>query len=60
MNLYPRKVAKLIPLLDEAIGAAHAGDVEAVAVAMRQIETGARTIRHEAVHDVRAKRELQR
>ena len=57
MNLYPRKVQNLIPLLDEALKAAHAGDVEAVAVAMRQVETGARAIRHEAVLDVRAKRE---
>ena len=57
MNLYPRKLQNLIPLLDEALKAAHAGDVEAVAVAMRQIETGARTIRHEIAHDVRAKRE---
>ena len=60
MNLYPHKVGKLIPLLDEAIKVAHTGDLEAVAAAMRQIETSARTIRHEIAHDVRAKREQQR
>lgn len=60
MSLYPRKVHNLVPLLDEAIKAAHTGDLEAVAAAMRQIETSARTIRHEAVHDIRAKREQPR
>lgn len=56
MNLYPRKVSNLIPLLDEALKAAHTADLELLAAALRNLETNSRAIRHEAAHDVRAKR----
>lgn len=57
MNLYPRKVSNLIPLLDEAIRSAQTADLEQLAAALRNIEKHSQTIRHEIAHDVRAKRE---
>lgn len=57
MNLYPRKVSNLIPLLDEALKAAHNRDLEMLAAALRNLEKSSQTIRHEIAHDVRAKRE---
>lgn len=57
MNPYPRKVHNLVPLLDDAIKAAHANDAAKLAAALRAIETSSAVIRLQLAKDVRAKRE---
>lgn len=57
INPYPRKVHDLVPLFDDAIKAAHAGDATALAAALRAIEASSAVIRLQLARDARAKRE---
>lgn len=59
MNVYPHKVGKLIPLLDEAIKAAHAEDLEKLATDLAHLEHAAQKLGREALrtwHTKRARR----
>lgn len=57
MNLYPRKVSNLIPLLDEAIKSAHTGDLEKLASDLAHIEHAAQKLGRDVLRAWRGRRE---